>query len=407
MAIKKFTDFEYVLISLANAFGEDKLLFEDRIQWCVNQGKNIYNLVNEADDKALFVRGLIELENLKKGITKSGYMMGLDGTASGLQCLAVLSGCIKTASNVGLVIPHKRCDVYTALAGEMNEFLPEYAHIQLKKSLSGDGFTRNDLKQPLMTHYYGSAAIPEKVFGQGIYLNAFYNALEVMNPGAEDLMRDFMGAINPKRTHYHWTMPDGFEVHCNVIAELEKTIEIQELLNKNGNASTITHLYKAIGENPYYVSVPANATHSVDSFVLREMHRRMKHDKKKLLKVRGALEGCVVTDKSKFTSLRMVDWLLEGREDFTESQLGQLAITIDKVLENESAPMVTIHDEFKSYPRMMNTMRQYYVDIMGEVADSELATQMLRQIYEDPTIVYHKHSTDLSKYIAEAQYAIC
>ena len=42
----KFTAFEYVLISIANAYGLDKLLFEDRIQWCKNQGKKLYQLTN-------------------------------------------------------------------------------------------------------------------------------------------------------------------------------------------------------------------------------------------------------------------------------------------------------------------------------------------------------------------------
>ena len=53
-----YSPFEYLLISIANAAGLDKLTFEDRIQWCKNQGKNLYTLVDEADDKALYLKGI-------------------------------------------------------------------------------------------------------------------------------------------------------------------------------------------------------------------------------------------------------------------------------------------------------------------------------------------------------------
>ena len=79
----KFTAFQYVLISIANAYGLDKMLFEDRIQWCKDQGKKLYNMVNEADDPALYLRGVQELQRLVSGNTDSNYMMGLDACSSG------------------------------------------------------------------------------------------------------------------------------------------------------------------------------------------------------------------------------------------------------------------------------------------------------------------------------------
>ena len=81
--MRNYSSFEYVLISIANAYGLDKLLFEDRIQWCKNQGKKLYQLTNEAEDPALYLRGIQELQRLVSGKTDSNYMIGLDACSSG------------------------------------------------------------------------------------------------------------------------------------------------------------------------------------------------------------------------------------------------------------------------------------------------------------------------------------
>lgn len=231
-----------------------------------------------------------------------------------------------------------------------------------------------------------------------------------MNAGAEDLMRDFLGCIdNENRTSYNWNMFDGFEIRSNVIARKEVTVEIDELPNVNGNKSTITHLHQFIGRNDHYVSTAANATHSVDSGVVREMHRRMKYDPKKLAKVKSLVEGARITETTKVPTLRMADWLLEGRTDFTESQAGQLNQLIEQVTQFKPAPLATIHDEFKTYPSACGQMRYHYRELFAEIAESELATQMLRGMYNDPTLVYTKHSDgkELAALIRKSRYAIC
>ena len=406
----EFTPFEYALIGLANAYGKDKLLFEDRIQWAVENGRNLHKLIDSADDKPLYVRSLIEIDNIRKGKTASGHMVGLDGTASGLQMLSCLSGCIRTATNVGLIDPNRRADAYTDGVHVMNQYLVPSKQIILGKSDEG-ALTRNDFKDAMMTHYYGSVGRPLAVFGDGTpELKAFYLALREMNPGAEDLMECFIDCIdNLNRLKYSWTLPDNFEVICNVIAETTKTVTIDELPNASGNASTISHIYKHIGRNDDYVAVPANGTHSVDALVVREMKRRLGHDKEQLAKAYSMVKGSHISTRENFVSLRMADWIVEGREDFTESQAGQLAEVIESVMDNESAPMVTVHDEFKTYPRSCGAMRQNYVNILAEIADSNLAQQMLRDMYEDQSIMYHKQSghEQLSSMIRKSRYAIC
>lgn len=413
--VTEFSPFQYLLIAIANAAGEDKLLFEDRIEWVLRNAKNLHKMVNQVDEKPLFLRGLQELDNIRKGIN-TGFMVGLDGTASGLQCLASLSGCIKTATNVGLVDPNKRCDVYTQSVEEMNYYLHPSNHIQLKGGANYDGLTRDDVKSALMTHYYGSRAEPRKVFGDGTpELKAFYRALLKMNVGAEDLMQDFMNCIDNRpvmeggRISYGWDMPDGFQVRCNVIAKRDVKVEIDELDNGNGNKATITHQQQFVGTNEHFVAIPANGTHSVDSLLVREMHRRMNHDKEKLAKAKVLVEGAKITDTSNFVSLRMADWMLEGRTDFTESQAGQLNQLIEMVTQFDKAPMASIHDEFKTYPANCGQMRYHYREILAEIADSELVTHMLRDMYQDQTLQFTKHSegNELSSLIRKSKYAIC
>ncbi|UAW01197.1 hypothetical protein [Vibrio phage BUCT194] len=411
--LTEFTPFEYLLIHIAGALGKDKLLFEERIEYVKRHARELHKMVDDADDKPAFVRGLIELENYRKGNFNSGMMCGLDGTASGLQMLSVMSGCVTTATNVGLVDPNKRCDVYTEGVYQMNKLLHPSKHILLKADGNYDGLTRDDVKDAIMTKYYGSVARPEAIFGKGTQeLAVFYAALRQMNPGAEDLMEDLLSCIDVMRTQYSWIMPDGFNVICNVIAETTKTVEIQELPNRSGNPSTFSHIYKFIGQDPAYVATAANGAHSCDSLVVREMHRRVNHDKEMLTKALSAVRGARVTDRSQFVSVRMANAIVNGEAwhtEITESMAGQLAEIIEDVLEHPKYPLVTVHDEFKSCLPAMGVVRHHYRNILAEVADSELATQMLRGMYDDNSVVYHKQRghEELSSLIRQSRYAIC
>lgn len=150
MAFTEFSAFEYVLISTANAFDKDKLLFEDRIQWVVDNAQNLRTLAKDPSvDYNLAMRHIIEIERLVDNPSyQSGLRIGLDACASGVQMLSVLAACITSASRVGLVDPNKRCDVYTDLQGFMNKHLPVSRQI----GSTGSQFTRNDLKDVFMTY---------------------------------------------------------------------------------------------------------------------------------------------------------------------------------------------------------------------------------------------------------------
>lgn len=255
--MNKYSDFEYLLISIANAYGLDKLLFEERIEWCKQNGKRLMSMAETADDKPLFVRGVIELDRLKHGATKSQYMCGLDACASGIQVLACMSNDYMAASHTGLIDPNKRCDVYTSQVQFMNEVLPTDRQIALGKD-STARFTRDMVKYPLMTHMYDSVEVPKKVFGDGsIELHAFYTAVKTLAPYISELMEDIKGGINPEALHYNWELPDGYQVHTDVLKQVDKKVIIDEMKNRFGGEASFTHRITVNEPNAKYKALVA------------------------------------------------------------------------------------------------------------------------------------------------------
>ncbi len=140
-----YTPLEYLMIDIANSFGKDKELFEDRIQFVKSNGKILESLTDDAEDPILYQKGVMSLRKaLATG--KTNHMIELDGINSGLQMLSCLTGCTSGAAYVGLVHGNVRSDAYTSLVDVMNTFLPEELHITKTSALS-----RQDLKDALMT----------------------------------------------------------------------------------------------------------------------------------------------------------------------------------------------------------------------------------------------------------------
>lgn len=407
-----YTDFEYLLINVANAAGHDKLLFEERIEWAKSNGKKLMSLADEADDKAAFIRGVLEIQRVLNG-RETNLPVGLDATASGLQMLAVASGCIITAGNVGLVDPNKRCDVYTACVDGMNIYLPLERHI----GLSPEGFTRADIKDPFMTHFYFSKATPKLTFGDKTPEHiAFLKATQDMAPGASELMNDIHGAMlanggKSVHTEYMWTLPDYHTALTRVFVKDDLKFELEELKNASGNSSTYTHRVERNQPDDRNVALVADTTHSLDGFVVREMQGRMNYDPNRLLTVLGITKGCKVTDRTKMISIYEADKVLREMDKYTgnDNDLAILGEVIESVIYNPRAPLITVHDEFKTLAPYCNQMRQYYINILAQMAESNIMQDILRQLYKNPNLIYRKYGDGnaLATAIRGSNYAIC
>jgi len=166
---------------------------------------------------------------------------------------------------------------------------------------------------------YGSKKEPINAFGEDTKeLAAFYKAMNNLAPGAMKAMLVIQNQWNIEATEHCWTMPDGHKVIAKVIVPYDKRIEVDEMFH-----ATFTHRSYINAPDPKGLSLAANITHAVDGWIVREMLRR--------------------THAAGFQ-------------------------------------MAAIHDSFWAHPNNMNQVRQFYLDILREIANSNLLADILSEI---------------------------
>lgn len=137
-----FTGWEYLLIDVANNFGLDKLLFEDRIAWTEGNLNDLENLAEFAETKPLYLKAVQAIRKAQQGIP-TGHLVGFDACCSGIQVMSAITGCESGATATGLVDPNVRADAYSRTTEVMNEVLRT-------QGITVD-VSRKDAKQALMT----------------------------------------------------------------------------------------------------------------------------------------------------------------------------------------------------------------------------------------------------------------
>ncbi len=328
--MQKFTGIEYIMIDIANQYGLDKLTWDKRIQFVKDNITQLDTLQNSAEYPVLFAKA-VRVYHMAMAGYPTGFIMGLDATASGIQIMACLQGCKKTAEAVNLIDTGKREDVYATVATEMS-------------NITGETLTKAEVKKPVMTTFYGSKQQPEQTFGaDSPALAAFYETLGNMLPGAMECMEDMQGCWQPDALEHKWTMPDGHVVKVKVKVAVDKKIEVDEL-----DHATFTHRAYVNKPQEQGLSLAANIVHSIDGYIVREMIRRANQ---------------------------------QGFE------------------------CITIHDSFWASPNHMNSVRQNYLDILKEIADSDLLEHILNEITGSDGVLTKK-SYDLSTAMANADYAL-
>jgi len=397
----KFSALEYIKIDIANNYGLDKKSFRQRIAW-VDSIKDLRSKVAQAEKPAQFLAGVLALEDALAG-RPSGFLVELDACASGISILGILTGCPVTSANTG-VTGKKRMDMYGQCTAAMNELLPSEVVVP-----------RSDAKSATMTHYYGSVATPKRIFGdESPELYAFYQAQEMVAPGACFLMQELLASWQPNALFHHNTLPDGYQAKVPVLQKMKSKIEIDEL-----DHATLTYVYEENIGSEYGLAVAANATHSVDGFLVRETVRRCNYDRDHLEDVAALIQYQKLTSRVTepthpfeinaanhgFLSLRGVEIVNpENISQFTVGYLEELLSLIQETLTRPSFPVLTIHDAFKCHPNYANEMREVYRDILAELADSNVGVQIIRELRNDRRYNYAKLSDDLGDHIMEADY---
>ena len=81
----EYSGYEYLQIDIANGFGKDKLLFEERIQWVNDHLNDLESLTDQAETKAAYIKSVMALRKAQQGIP-TGHLIELDACCSG-KCL--------------------------------------------------------------------------------------------------------------------------------------------------------------------------------------------------------------------------------------------------------------------------------------------------------------------------------
>lgn len=410
-----FTGFQYLLIDAANQFGLDKLLFEERIQWGMDNLADLEALTDQAEAKTkpLYVKAVQAIRKAQAGIP-TGHLVGFDASCSGIQVMSALTGCYAGAHATGLVDPNVRADAYTAVTSAMNEVLGGV----------GIKISRAKAKEATMTSFYGSKAKPIEIFGEGTpELAAFYAAATVVAPGAWGLLQDLLASWQPYALKHEWQLPDGYEAKVKVMNKIETRIEVDEL-----DHATFTYQYYVNEGSDKGLSNAANVVHSVDAYVLRSIHRRCNYDTDVATEAYALIQdelsqrhpGWVpgpITNKAVayysdlFNRHKVADVVILPHVNadtvltMSTEHLEKLGSIVESMLCHEPFEVVTIHDEFKCHANNMNYLRSHYINIFCDIAEGTILDSVFTDLF-GKTVKYQKLSEDLSEHIANSNYAL-
>lgn len=408
--MKNFTPLDYLKIDIATMRGLDQEQFEDRIAWCDRVADNpdvsFEDFIEYADKPYQYMAAVQALEDALAGVP-TGHLVGLDASASGIAIMGVSMGCAVTCKNTG-VIGDQKMDMYTECTKEMNSLLGT------KKT-----YDRKTVKYVQMPYFYGSEATAKDVFGEGTdeYM-AFYEAQNNVAPGAVWLRNELLMSWQPFALNHHSTMPDGFVAINPVLSKVKSKIEIDEL-----NHAQIQYIYEVNKGEESGLSTAANPVHQIDGFLVRELSRRCNYDMALLLVAEDALLARLADPRlmvrkrtpdieqlwknHEFMSLVGIEYVIDhSPRDLSKDYCEELLALVNQVLEYQSFECVTIHDEYKCHPNHVNRMRMTFIEMMAELAESDVMAEIIRQMRNDPSYKIKKLSDDLGDLIRDGEYAI-
>lgn len=407
---KKYSGWEWMLINAASLAGRDKLTCEKRIEWALANLANLESFADDAgSDKPQFITAVKAIRKAQRK-EATGLLVTVDAVCSGMQIMSAISGCINGATATGLVDDDRRPDAYSSVTEVMNMKLGGTLNI-----------SRDDAKRAVMTSFYGSEQVPKEVFGEeSIELDTFYEVMQLVAPGAWNMLSVLKASWKAMTLAHSWKLPDGFDAVVKVMQAKESRIEIDEL-----DHSTFTYYYSVNEGTKKGISLVANVIHSIDAYIMREMHRRCNHDVGVLTRVKSIIEIELLSrelGKARFgithdfyyqdQYLRSGVCSIAGAYKINETSvncmrleyLQEMGRVIELVLSHKSFHLVTLHDAFSAHANNVNQVRFHYKEILAELADSEVLNDILQQIKPQPK--YHKLSKNLSEKIRQSNYAL-
>jgi hypothetical protein len=316
------------------------------------------------------------LEARKQGVG-TGIMIGADASASGIQLMSVLRGCLVSAESVGL----------TNAGNDFYELAEKHSQLTLAEGMDA----RKVFKECSMQHFYGGTKTPKENLGEE-NLPKFYETLETLAPGCQKLLNELQ-ATYWETPVFKWTLPDGFLVQQPVI----ETQRVEITMPNHPNVK-FGYAYKSLVTKGMGLEMAANVVHSVDGYVARELIYRASMGNTAFTRenfdLTPALEKAYAIadperNRGKCFSLRTLmetpksSWALLGKQFLDKALVYAQAVQSMPVFE-----VVSVHDDFKCHPNFLHWVKFLYVEILADIAESTLIKSIIEEI--NPTLKYRK-----------------
>ena len=235
---------------VATTYGLDKETMANRVQWARDNHKLIDRIASDpvrhtewhdADEPWCFLAACLEYKACVIDGTKqtSGLPIGIDATCSGLQHLAAMTRCGRTAALVNVTPTDKPADAYKTVAQASLKHLPKEQH---------EWITRKVTKRPVMCTPYGVTMSSARGYIRdqlvkdghkedlrspgvlnGIVKAIFNEAIPEVIPGPVQVMawlkRSAGQIIDSGKSTITWTTPSGFVVNQDL--KKSKTYEVK------------------------------------------------------------------------------------------------------------------------------------------------------------------------------------
>lgn len=392
-----FNGIEYLKIDIANHYGLDKKLWDERLAWVDEHEANLEDFLEEAEEPALYYVSVKAYREVQAG-NAIGFPIALDATCSGCQILSCLIRDVKAAKLCNVISTGKRENMYKHILNKMCEYTE-----------AGNKAEYADVKKSIMTSLYGSEAKPKEIFGEEL-LNVFQEVMSNEMPKVWNLNKYFLSIWDKKATKYSWILPDNFHVNVKVF---DKKTEKFRFFDKNYDI--ISKVEKATDKGR---CLSANSVHSIDGYFVREISRRCMYSPAKMKKVQEILKSDGEPKNSRGTkmvktlwdlykktgmlSIRICDYINTGNKHLVDAQV---VLDLINTLPKKPFELITIHDSFRCLPNYGNDIRQQYVNMLAELAKSNMLNHILTSI----TGKEHKitlGNKDMYKDVLNAEYAL-
>jgi len=338
---------KWLKVNICSEFGLDKLKFDEQVKWVDEHNSELEELTKQAGSPFMYYNAVKALREHEKG-NEVHIVIPMDASNQALQLYGVLTADLRTSEIASLGSYNNRMDAYQMLANAMN------------KAMNTEFFTRNICKKPLMVTLYGHSM-------------AFLELAENMN---KEELEYYNTELLPLTDENGVPVVETafFEAMYEIAPNAMKAMDLIQSLND-----------KNIGT--YRWTLP-------DGFKVR-------YDVKSKVKFKTEIFG--VELEGEYEDYRPSEKNKGMAPNVIHSVDGYVAREMIRRMGDEF--IHTIHDSFSVHPNNVDKLRQNYKDILSEILESDLLSDILTQI-KGSKVTVKKEGTLTKDLIQKSEYAL-